>query len=143
MSVTPITIGVISTFIWCSVCAFSASSRYLLTFSFSFITTRWSLGTTTPLKYNFLASLFLIVMSCLLCLTFQLISTSHSIPALPLAEVDYFSGIWWYHFLLHSIPHIFCKVSSKPFFGQHHAYLCTVILLGLHKRLLYKQRKRN
>ena len=94
MSIAPKTIEIISNYTWCSVSAFLASSRYLLIFSFSFITTWWSWDTVTAIKYHFLASFSLIVMTSLVCLTFPLISTSHSISTLLLAEVDTFSGIW-------------------------------------------------
>ena len=63
----------------CSVLNFSASSRYLPTFSFSFMMTRWSLGMETSTIYHNLASFSLIFISGLLCLTLSSIFASQRI----------------------------------------------------------------
>lgn len=76
----------------------------------------------------FLVSFSLIVMPGLLCLTFPLISMSHSI--FKLLKLIPFPGIYWYHFCC-ILSHVFDKFPSETFFWQH-----IVVLLDLHN-LLY------
>ena len=87
-------IGISSNFTWCSVCAFSASSRYLLIFPFSFMVI---LGNQdihkVPFPCVFLFDCYLLSVLSDLPST----STSHSILTLPLAKVDSLSGICWYY----------------------------------------------